>query len=171
MFTFSTVDLLNATLSSSGATSYRTKTSIGFKGRKATTLTAITGTEQRVVGGIDWREKDMVIEGQTWDLFELKSRPAGPTNTLRVWHWAGDDYKVKLHGKQWTAISAKQRRPLVTLSQSEQRIFKSSKPATIQFHTALSETNMVFFLLVMIYSEVRWRDEDGDGHLGNELSD
>ncbi|KAF5372709.1 hypothetical protein D9615_009883 [Tricholomella constricta] len=171
MLIFSTVDLLNATLSGSGPTSYRTKTSIGIHGRKTTSLTLINGTEQRIVGGIDWREKDFVIEGKTWELFELKSRPAGPSNTLRVWHWAGDDYKVNLYGKQWTAISARRLTPLATFNQSVQRIFKASQSAKIEFHTELSETDTVFFLLVMIYSEVRWQDEDVDGHLRGELSD
>ncbi|KAG5641834.1 hypothetical protein DXG03_004137 [Asterophora parasitica] len=159
---FSSVDLLNATLSHSGNISYRTKTSTGFLGRKATSLTLIEGTKQRVVGGIDWREKTLVIEGKTWALFDLKSRTAGPSNTLRVWHWAG---------KQWTAVSARQLVPLVTFNQWVQRIFKSSQAATIEFHTKLSDTHIVFFLLAMIYSEIRWQDDEVDGHLKGELSD
>lgn len=79
MLTFSTPDLLNATLQGSG-TSYRTKTTIGFRGRKTTSLTVIHGREQFIVGGIDWRERTFVIDGKTWDLAELKSKAAGLSN-------------------------------------------------------------------------------------------
>ncbi|GLB38075.1 hypothetical protein LshimejAT787_0411260 [Lyophyllum shimeji] len=171
MFTFSTVDLLNATITSSGPISFRTKTSVGFTGRKTTSLMASASGQERVVGGIDWREKDLVVLGKTWDLHGLKSRPTGPVNTLRVWHWAGENYKVDLYGKQWTVTPARQLTPLVTLSQSVQRIFKASKPATIQIHAGLSELDTIFWILVLIYSEVRWQDEDIDGHLRSEHSD
>lgn len=81
-YTFSTIDILNASLTSQeGSLSYRTKSIIGFKGRKTTTLTSTTAGDEKVVGGIDWRERTFVIHGKEWDLANLKSKPSGMYKT------------------------------------------------------------------------------------------
>ncbi|RDB20656.1 hypothetical protein Hypma_012180 [Hypsizygus marmoreus] len=165
MLTFSTPDLLDATIQSAGSRSYRTKTSTGFRGRKATSLAIINGKEQQVVGGIDWREKELVVEGKSWELSELKSKVPGPSHILRVWHWGEENYKVNIHGNQWRATRSGQLTPLVTFTQAVQNFFSASQPARLCFHVDMPETDRIFFILIMIYSEIRRRDEDADGHL------
>ncbi|KAG6816255.1 hypothetical protein H0H87_007420 [Tephrocybe sp. NHM501043] len=168
-FSFSSVNPLNATLTSSNSgsssTSYRTKTSGGVLGRKTTSLIAVTGgssKEQPVVGGIDWRGKVLAVDGKTWDLDQLRSqRISGGTSKLEI--IPVTDAKKSVRFRNLTSTSSGSGgTPLVTLTQSTHRIFKSSTPAIIQFHHTGS-TNMtaelIFFMLVMLYSEIEWQDE------------
>jgi len=163
ILSFSSVDTLNSKISGSGAVSYRTKTTVGIRGRKTTSL--ITENEQRVVGGIDWRQQQLVIAGKSWSLEELKSRGPG---TLRIWHWGGRHYQVNLYDKQWMLTTERSLTPLATLQQSVINIFKPSQPATMRFDTEFSEIDQVFFLLIMIYSEIWWQDNEVDGHLPHD---
>jgi hypothetical protein len=81
--TFSSIDIINATLVPSSQLhddspiTYRTKSIIGFRGRKTTTLSVVDGEAEKVVGGIDWRDKTFVINGKEWQLSVLKSKPTG----------------------------------------------------------------------------------------------
>ncbi|KAF9464006.1 hypothetical protein BDZ94DRAFT_1257363 [Collybia nuda] len=170
--TFSHIDIINTTLvpssqqPDSSSVTYRTKSIIGFRGRKTTTLSVVDGESEKVVGGIDWRDKSFVINGKEWQLSVLKSKPTGLYKTsLRIWDWGGQSYKIRLGNKQWTATSTTRLTPVVTFNQYQSNIFKANQPASIHFAPGMPEIDKIFFIFVMLYSEIRMQDESADGHL------
>ncbi|KAJ7096559.1 hypothetical protein B0H15DRAFT_1019598 [Mycena belliarum] len=88
VLTFNSKKILDAPLTDAGgAVRYTTRTTSGVFGRK---FTAITSTNGRVGGGIDWREETFTLDGEQRAWKNLRKRPgvAGLLTYTREWLWA-----------------------------------------------------------------------------------
>ncbi|KAF8054247.1 hypothetical protein FPV67DRAFT_1552627 [Lyophyllum atratum] len=161
--TFTQSDLLNSGLRSNTAPhadSYNINTTHGLLGRKITSLVPANESFTDASGfpaAIHWKQGQFEIGGMQCAWQTLKHTPGGWFSSTREWRWSGHSYAVKYTRPQWTAISSNS--ISAVFSPYRSRIFSASEPAYIEFSSDISDKDMVFLTLVMIYSETRRQEK------------
>jgi len=164
-FTFGDQDILNCDLlpESGRSLSYRINTSKGFIGRKKTTLVPMDrGASRGISGAIDWRNDTYEVGGVTRDRSTIKHKTGGMFSSTREWRWSRQTYTVDFNGDGiWTALTSSSRHPTVaTFYPYKFRFFSPSGLAHISFSPDVSEEDMIFLILVMIWSDTQQKDRN-----------
>ncbi|KAG5646620.1 hypothetical protein DXG03_002924 [Asterophora parasitica] len=158
--TFSDKDILNSELHPSFPdASYRIKTHSGLFGRRTTALTPLShGSPYRgIAGEIDWKAKKFQIGGVKRKWKSLK-RGGGVFSSGKEWHWSGRSYVVRYHDKEWTATRHSWGNSAGAVFRLRRtHLFRSNEPASISFSQDIPPEDMVFLILVFLYSETKRR--------------
>ncbi|KAF8054249.1 hypothetical protein FPV67DRAFT_1133285 [Lyophyllum atratum] len=165
-YTFGDKDILNSSLIPSyPSMPYIITTKAGFLGPKATTLspTPQRGSYPVLSGAILWSKDSFEIDGvPKWS--ELKNRPKGFLSSTWEWRWSGQRYSLKRHDKHWTARSSSSSYAAsVTFTLRKSHLFSPTEPASITFAPDVPAQDIVFLILVMLYSETRRKEDEEDG--------
>ncbi|KAF9460193.1 hypothetical protein BDZ94DRAFT_944392 [Collybia nuda] len=167
VFTFTETDLLNTPLlpshhSNAGRISYTLRTKKGILGRKITTLSASGGhsTHTLLGGAINWRKKRFEIGGVRRKCSGLKHR-TGLFSSSQEWNWSGQHYVIKYSRNQWMATCSSSRdSPSAVFTVRRSHFFRKSEPATIAFSPDLPQDDVVFLILVIIFSEMKRKEDE-----------
>lgn len=163
-YTFVSKDLLNTTIlpdEPHNWISYNTSTTANVFGPKLTVLTpsVMRNTYGPALdGAIDWKEESFVIGGRSVKWANLKHKLSRTSGSPREWKWSGERFTVKYQSGsgRWTAKSGSPVHPADAIfTIRKHRIFGADDPATIEFSPSVSARDMVFLILVLIYSETR----------------
>ncbi|KAJ6529749.1 hypothetical protein B0H19DRAFT_1082858 [Mycena capillaripes] len=176
--TFTAQKLLeSAVVDAAGAVHYTTTTTIGFRGRKKTTIIAAGG----LVGVLNWRQKTFTINGVQREWEYLKSRSGGIFSSEREWKWDHIHYKLKYHDSQKELLvdmlppsfnmtrnaddleatpNFANAAGTVRFTTYRSHLFRDNKPATIYFPSQMQdETEKMFLLMAMLQTEIRRQDK------------
>jgi len=163
-YTLVSKDLLNTTvLPDEPQTwiSYSINTTSSVFGPKLTVLTpsVMRNTYGPALdGAIDWKEGTFVIGGKSVKWENLKRKLSRRSGSEREWKWSGERFTVKYQSGagRWMAKSGSPVHPddaIFTIR--KHRIFGADDPATIEFTQNITARDMIFLILVLIYSETR----------------
>ncbi|KAJ7784928.1 hypothetical protein DFH07DRAFT_763541 [Mycena maculata] len=175
--TFVAKDLLDsAVVGPEGAIHYSTITSSGMMGRKVTTINSASG----LVGMINWREKEFVINGvqRKWD--HLKSRgelfsayvllvvlavDADDSVSEREWNWGPRPFTLKYHDFHKELLATPNMgnaTDTVRFMTYNQHLFHENERATIYFPYQMQDEFEKMFLLMAILETETHRLDVGD---------
>jgi len=161
-FTFSDQNIQNCDLlhESGRSLSYRIDTP--YTGRKMTTLAPMGhGPSRGISGAIDWRKDTFRVGGVTRDRSTIKHKTGGIFSSTREWRWSRQTYTVKFNDGTWTASTSPSDQPTVaTFFPFKFRFFSPSGLARITFTPGVLEEDMIFLILVMIWSDIRQKNPD-----------
>ncbi|KAF7362802.1 hypothetical protein MVEN_00630000 [Mycena venus] len=153
-------DILNTTLTAiDGTVQYTIMTQMKIFGRRDPThVVARSGQE----GIIDWREKTIRIGQNERPVAYLKQHRGGMFSSKRQWSWTDIAYTVKYEdNRDWTATPISESVEVARLRSRNEHLFRSSDPAIVWFSEDIpNDTEKMFLLLVLLYSEVRRLDAE-----------
>jgi len=163
LYTFISRDLLSTAILPDDPNTwmgYNANTTWGVQGPKATQLTPNLFCKHGppVDATIGWKDETFTIAGTCAKVNDLKWRPKN-SKSSRMWRWSHKSFIVTYHTgrKRWTA-SDSSRRIDVTFTLCKTRLFKADDPALIHFSDNISTEELVFLMVVMIYSEIKRQD-------------
>ncbi|GLB34685.1 hypothetical protein LshimejAT787_0202500 [Lyophyllum shimeji] len=163
-YTFVSKDLLNTAIIPDEPhhwIAYSTSTTSNVLGPKLTLLTpsVVRNTYGPALdGAIDWKEETFVIGGRSAKWANLKCKLSRRSGSAREWKWFGERFTVKYESGtgRWTAKSGSPAHADdAVFTVRKHRIFGADDPATIEFALNVSARDMVFLILVLIYSETK----------------
>ncbi|KAF9456819.1 hypothetical protein BDZ94DRAFT_1228892 [Collybia nuda] len=156
--TISEKDFLNSEIipNGPGYCSFTTQTKTGFRGLKKTVLQPTVqhrAAAPIVDGSIDWRGKTFEIGGKVknWKVLKHRQGSIFDWHPVREWTWMGHRYTVKREDNQWMATIHASVSAVFTSRKSH--VLSQSEPATIEFTSNVPHEDMVFLLLVLLWSE------------------
>ncbi|KAJ3505870.1 hypothetical protein NLJ89_g7186 [Agrocybe chaxingu] len=123
---------------------------------KLTTLTTTSSDPETkpIVGVLDWKKKTMEINGRTRLVADLKSKTSGSAfNLTREWTWGTSKYVVSTKKGVWTAKRGED--SIAVLTPLIRHPFKKDELRTLTFHVNLSEEEMIFLILALIYQDLK----------------
>ncbi|KAJ7784924.1 hypothetical protein DFH07DRAFT_907605 [Mycena maculata] len=161
--TFTARDLLNSTVvGAEGGVHYNTMTTKGIMGRKVTTINAASG----LVGMINWREKEFVINGvqRKWD--DIKARSGGLFSSEREWNWGPRPFNLKYHDSHKELLAT----PLIGNPADTVRflpyhghLFHENERAIIHFpYHMQDEFEKMFLFMAIVETEIHRQDQNRD---------
>ncbi|CAA7260636.1 unnamed protein product [Cyclocybe aegerita] len=123
---------------------------------KLTTLTMTSSDPdiKPIVGGLDWKKKTMEINGKIKPIAELKSKTSGSSFDLtREWTWGTSKYVVSTKKGVWMAKRGED--SIAVLTRLIRHPFKKDELRTLTFHVNLSEEEMIFLILILMYQDLK----------------
>ncbi|RDB20682.1 hypothetical protein Hypma_012122 [Hypsizygus marmoreus] len=167
-FTFTNKDIVDGLIQSDdNAIHYTTSTTSGINHKPLRSLSA-----GQTAGAIDWRTGVFDIGGVQRPTATLKHKNGGFFSSEREWMWSGKKYIVKPGGDQWTATRRSDNKICAIFTLRKSHIFKDSEPATITFPVTIPAEDVLFLIMVMIYSVTREADKrsHSDSNMSNASS-
>jgi len=164
-FTFnSKADYCDASLTTASTSdgSYTlNSTSIKRRGRvpEATTVKSPHGRQ----GTIYWLERSFEIDGVKREVDEMRFKEKGEGIFTRRWSYQTKQWRVKFEydAKAWNVFrvvdDTPEAQPSVVFRLYQAGIIGKSLPASVTFEPSVSESDAMFILMVLLYSELTQR--------------
>ncbi|RDB20612.1 hypothetical protein Hypma_012130 [Hypsizygus marmoreus] len=161
--TFHGKDILDSIIrSEDNTTHYYTSTTTSFRGRKITSIQydpPHSLSAGYTAGTIDWRTGVFDIGGLQRPISMLKRKSGGLFSSEREWTWSGEKYIIKFGGDRWTATRRSDNETCAVFTMRESHTLRDSKSATITFPVTIPAEDVLFLMMVMIYSVTRHEDK------------
>jgi len=141
-----------------GSNYFTTHTSHGLVRRKETIIAPswtadVHGSTSSRSGSIKWKDETFVIGGVVKRVSDLRSRRF--LSRSQEWRWSGSQYTLKYSGNQWMIKCGEVG---ASMKVYQFHVFRQSEPASVSFSSNLSVEDMIFLLLVLVYSETKRQD-------------
>jgi len=169
-FTFTKKHILDSALQADhGPLSFTTDTTYGIMGhKKETTLTPQSTADSHgslIGGSINWRKYTFRVGSDVRQWSELVDLHSSDGD----WQWSDHRYLVKFdsHKGEWTVTSSDS--VVAIMNVRRPRLFHRDEPASISFlNLPMEGWEIVFLILVMLYSETKRRDTSGSRDEGGK---